>query len=205
MPDIGNSFRIQGTQTVIRRRYMHLLFGFISACLLAAIIWQVVKLRQQQVLTQELKQTPTVLESYDGIDKFSKSSTHPFLKLAVGSSLAQGDNLEQAERLLNELSRNADSRQIRTAAQYNLANAYLRKALASGTETSSQSLPLVQLSKQRYRDLLAEEPAHWSARFNLERALRMAPEGTDRTEDGRIEPVKSVDVIVPGFEKKDLP
>jgi len=64
---------------------------------------------------------------------------------------------------------------------------------------------MVELSKQRYRDLLSEEPYHWPARYNLERALRMAPEGTDRTDDGRVEPLKRVDVIVPGFEKQDLP
>ena len=47
-----------------------------------------------------------------------------------------------------------------------------------------ESLPLIELAKQSYRDLLREDPGDWDARYNLERALWLAPEvaeeGTDQ-------------------------
>ena len=39
-----------------------------------------------------------------------------------------------------------------------------------------KSLPLIELAKQSYRDLLREDPNDWDARYNLERALWLAPE-----------------------------
>ncbi len=78
----------------------------------------------------------------------------------------------------------------------------------SGRNTGNNSIAhmrMVELAKQRYRDLLSEVPDHWPARYNLARALQLAPEGAERNDDERIDPVKSVNVIVPGFEKKDLP
>lgn len=113
--------------------------------------------------------------------------------------------MADAEALLNKLISDTDEQQIRTGAQYNLANLYLREALSGDNAISSHTRPMVELAKQRYRDLLAEMPGHWPARYNLERALRLAPEGTDKAGDEPIDPVKSVNVIVPGFEKKDLP
>ena len=38
------------------------------------------------------------------------------------------------------------------------------------------AVPLVELAKQYYRQVLAEEPAHQEARYNLERALWLQPE-----------------------------
>ena len=44
---------------------------------------------------------------------------------------------------------------------------------------SDQLLPLVELAKQSYRDLLRETPGDWDARYNLERALYLAPESEE--------------------------
>ena len=48
------------------------------------------------------------------------------------------------------------------------------RALAAGDRSDTR--PLVELAKQRYRDLLRAEPQEWDARYNLERALWLAPE-----------------------------
>lgn len=72
---------------------------------------------------------------------------------------------------------------IGEAALYNSGNLYLRQTLAlraggaEGAET--QAMPLLELAKQSYRDLLRRNPAHWDAKYNLERALRLAPETGD--------------------------
>jgi len=190
---------------VIKRRSAHLVFALLSIALMSALAVQALKLRQNKQLATALNAVPDSLVSHDTADTKIPVQDHPAVQLSLGSALARGGNLEDAERILNPLASDSGDKQIHIGAQYNLANAYLRQALVSGDETTSQTLPMVELSKQRYRDLLSEEPYHWPARYNLERALRMAPEGTDRTDDGRVEPLKRVDVIVPGFEKQDLP
>ncbi|HEY8554577.1 MAG TPA: MxaK protein [Burkholderiales bacterium] len=65
--------------------------------------------------------------------------------------------------------------ELAAAAQYNGANIYLRWALElRGEEGVPSALPLLELAKQSYRDLLRAHPRHWDARYNLERALRLA-------------------------------
>lgn len=190
---------------MIKRRSAHLIFALTGICLTGTLAAQAIKLHQHNQLTSALDSIPDSLENLDTIDDTQAMHDHPAVQLSLGSALASGGNLEDAERILNALVSDSSDTQMNIGAQYNLANAYLRQALFSGNETTSKTLPMVELSKQRYRDLLGDMPEHWPARYNLERALRMAPEGSDRLDDGRIDPVKSVDVIVPGFEKQDLP
>ena len=68
---------------------------------------------------------------------------------------------------------------LRLVALYNLGNLYLNEALANGADAAVQSLPLIELAKQSYRDLLRDDPMDWDARYNLELALRLAPEVSD--------------------------
>ena len=205
MPGCGRTLNVENADTVIKRRYAHMMFGLASASLITVLAFQSVKLYQQKQLSNTLNSVPTSIATLDEVDTTRAMFSHPAVQVSVGSALAQGANLEEAERILNPLITDSSEVAIHTGAQYNLANAYLRQALASGTQATSQSLPMVELAKQRYRDLLRDTPEHWQARYNLERALRMAPEGSDRLDDERIDPVKRVNVVVPGFEKKDLP
>ena len=72
---------------------------------------------------------------------------------------------------------------LRRTALYNLGNLHLRQALQVGLDDEGQSLPLVELAKQSYRDLLRRDPNDWDARYNLERTLRLAPEDDDDTDE----------------------
>ena len=65
---------------------------------------------------------------------------------------------------------------LRRLALYNLGNLHLRAALKNKLSPADQLLPLAELAKQSYRDLLRETPDDWDARYNLERALYLAPE-----------------------------
>ena len=65
-------------------------------------------------------------------------------------------------------------------AAYNAATIYLRRASAAGGPASDpQTIPLVELAKEGYRNLLRQDPADWDARYNLDRALRLMPEPDD--------------------------
>ena len=72
---------------------------------------------------------------------------------------------------------------LRRIALYDLGNLHLREALQVGLEDEAQSLPLLELAKQSYRDVLRRDPENWDARYNLERALRLAPEDDDDTDE----------------------
>src|SRR5690606_41486529 len=52
----------------------------------------------------------------------------------------------------------------------------MREAMKYGAADSARWLPMIELAKQSYRTLLRERPSEWDARYNLELALRLAPE-----------------------------
>jgi mxaK protein len=63
------------------------------------------------------------------------------------------------------------------AARFNSANLLLRQALElRAGEQPGQALPLIELAKEQYRELLRRDPQHWDARYNLERAQRLLPD-----------------------------
>lgn len=69
---------------------------------------------------------------------------------------------------------------LAAGALFNAANALLREAdrvAAKGDWVGAR--PLFELAKETYREVLRLEPGRWDARYNLERALRMAPEEDD--------------------------
>ena len=63
------------------------------------------------------------------------------------------------------------------AARYNSANLLLRQALVvrAGAQPG-QAIALIELAKEMYRDVLRDDPQHWAARYNLERAQRLLPD-----------------------------
>lgn len=61
--------------------------------------------------------------------------------------------------------------------RYNLSTLYLQKAVEAADEQSDQTrLPLVELAKQGFRDVLRENPQHWPSRYNLTRAIALVPD-----------------------------
>ncbi len=80
------------------------------------------------------------------------------------------------------------------AAQYNLGNLQLREALALQLRNELQHNPQsVELAKRHYRDALRSDPTHWPSKYNLERALQLAPEVAD---DVPSQPGRAADRVV---------
>jgi mxaK protein len=73
----------------------------------------------------------------------------------------------------------ADTPLGRTA-RFNAANALLREAerLRAGQQPG-QAIALVELAKESLRELLRQDPGHWAARYNLERAQRLQPDADE--------------------------
>lgn len=187
----------------MKRKNVHLGFlgvSFASACFIA---WQIWQLRLAEQINKTVEAVPELAVSGAIPERFEETDDVR-IRLAWASALSTIGQDTEAERLLGILARETQANDVRVIAQYNLANHYLRQAVSGDVETNA-IMPLVELSKQRYRDVLKQEPGHWHARFNLEQALRLAPEGggLDSNEEG--DPIKRVDVIVPDFERGDLP
>lgn len=70
------------------------------------------------------------------------------------------------------------------AARFNAANQLLLQAMVlRGSPLPGQALPLIELAKSGYREVLRVDPQHWDARYNLERAQRLQPDLDDAPAD----------------------
>lgn len=101
------------------------------------------------------------------------------VRFAAAYALAEKGDVQAALNVYRQLE-GEDDAQLGLAARYNSANLYLDQALAlrSGSE-ESRALPLIELAKDSYRELLRQDSDDWDARYNLEQALRLAPELED--------------------------
>jgi len=71
---------------------------------------------------------------------------------------------------------------LRRAAKFNGATLYLQQALRGAAAGGAGALAWVELAKQSYRELLREDSGDWDARYNLEQALRIAPDADSAEE-----------------------
>ena len=86
---------------------------------------------------------------------------------AQAASGADGEALQRYRAL-------QDDTALGQAARFNSANLLLRQAVAvrAGSQPG-MAIALIELAKESYRDVLRADPAHWEARYNLERAQRL--------------------------------
>lgn len=121
-------------------------------------------------------------------DEISSEDARPNVAFAAAWRIGQQGEYVRALTLYKRIAQKTQgaSPEVQLAARYNSANLHFREALrlrsTGGNTAEQQSMPLLELAKQAYRDVLREDPQHWDARYNLERALRLAPEGEDADE-----------------------
>jgi mxaK protein len=98
------------------------------------------------------------------------------VRFAAAYALGAKGKVDAALNAYRELEHVEEDR-VRRDAKFNSATLYLEQALAAqaGADPSA-ALTLVELAKQSYRELLREDPGDWDARYDLERALRLAPD-----------------------------
>jgi mxaK protein len=101
----------------------------------------------------------------------------PELQFALAHALAASGANDEAMNRYRALQ--GDSA-LGQAARYNSANLLVRQAIAvRATPQPGQAIPLLELAKEIYREVLRNDPGQWDARYNLERAQRLLPDPDD--------------------------
>lgn len=180
----------------MRRRTVHVLFAAGALACGGLALYNGLRLQQAQRVNQ------AILQAHQAQ---TLNVELPQARFAAAAAWAEQGELEAALNAYKELTQQAEA-PVRIGALYNLGNLHLREALQDGADEALRSLPLIELAKQRYREVLRQQPAHWDARFNLEIALTLAPEADDPIVEEDEEPDKENRVIstLPGGQI-DLP
>lgn len=109
-----------------------------------------------------------------GVPAAPAAGAAPELQFAHAHALAASGVVDAALKRYQALE--GDER-LGQAARFNSANLLLREAVRVREGPSpGQAIPLVEMAKETYRDLLRQAPDHWDARYNLERAQRLVPD-----------------------------
>jgi mxaK protein len=108
-----------------------------------------------------------------------QASSPAQIKFARARELDQKNDQAAALAIYKNLESEAGGT-LRNDARFNSGNLYMRKAqVLKNTPQSAQAVPLVELAKQSYREVLRADPHYWDARYNLERALRAQPDADE--------------------------
>ena len=88
----------------------------------------------------------------------------------------QVGHYQQARIIYSKLEHSQD-RPLRLATLFNLGNTYLEQAAGIDLKLDAdRALPLLELAKVSYREVLRLDSQYWDAKYNLERALQISPD-----------------------------
>lgn len=149
----------------MKRRHIHLAFAF------GGILFGALTTFEALQLTRAYRVNSAILNA----DGEALDAALPRARFARAATLAKSGNYDSAVSAYKELVQ-TDAKGLKHAALFNLGNVHLHEALLRGPQDETRWLPMIEFAKQSYRSLLREDPAAWDARYNLEYALRLAPE-----------------------------
>ncbi|TAL96964.1 MAG: MxaL protein [Paraburkholderia sp.] len=185
----------------MRRASIHIAFGTLAFCLAGIAIYDGATLSYERSVAHAVVTLSTVggakPEARGIVDDAAE------VRLARAMFLSKTGDYAGAQRLYDGLITADTNKAIQIAALFDLGNMYLREATRSDPPGSIQSLPMLEQAKERYRSVLRLAPDDWDARYNLERALRLAPEMHVDSNESDIR--KQAHVKVRGAQSEDLP
>ena len=162
----------------MKRAHGHLAFALVAAALSVLTAGEALRLQHAQRINTAVAEWTTAPIP----DPHAADHLPPEARLARAVALSRRDYDGALAAYKSIIQSNRED--LHRIALYDLGNLNLRQAVQYGLADEAQSLPLTELAKQSYRDLLRRDPTDWDARYNLERALRLAPEeDADASED----------------------
>lgn len=182
------------------RRTMHLAFAAAAVLCITAMVTQALRLRR----AVETNRAIAVAAQWAAHPPADMPVTDRAIALAHAAALSKAGNSDAALHLFNALAVSGTGDPLSRAALFDTGNLYLRQGLRQAGNPAV-FLPLLELAKQRYRELLRVDPDDWDARFNLERALRYAPEDKEAFEQPDDRPVERPPNKLPDLLAPDLP
>jgi mxaK protein len=180
----------------MRRRTGHAIFAVATAALLALLAAQWMRVAQAERVNRAIAHAA---------EPAAPDRALPEARFARALALARAGHYEAAVAAQKAFIAEEHGA-LGLAMQYDLGNLHLREALARRGADAADVLPLVELAKQSYRDVLRADPGDWDARYNLERALALAPESDDESAEAA-EPTanKERTVTTAHVGRSDLP
>ena len=167
----------------IKRRHIHAAFGAAAIVLAATALNNGMQLNRIAHLNDDIAAAGQRLDivTPDQVERTPEAA------LAQSAGLASAGDYDKAAQSYKRLTL-SQRPEIRHVALLNLGNLHLRESLREDVRPEKERA-LVELAKQSYRDLLDSWPDDWSARYNLERALWIAPEREDNETSAAPPPV----------------
>jgi mxaK protein len=156
----------------MRRRSMHWVFAVAATTFASAAGLQVLRFERATHINAAIRSA-----SVTSLDR-----SVPEARVARAIVLSRAGDYEGA-LLAYKAVIQGDRADLQHLALYDLGNLHMRAAMKDPQAPTDQVLPLIELAKQSYRDVLRETPDDWDARYNLERALYLAPETEEDTAD----------------------
>ncbi len=178
--------------------------SMLAALVLAWSAWQWNTAHRSASMVQTAAQAPVPDTAASAA---ARRDGDPRVLLPQASRLRSQGRHDDAVRILQALAARDDiAAPMAQVVRYNLGNELLALALQSNTKgDEDRAMTLVELAKQRYREVLREAPQHWDARHNLDIALRLSPE-TDAPPAGeRPTNIQRIQVDLRGMRGVDLP
>lgn len=156
-----------------------LLVAGLLAVMYFTLQWRTASHFNQSVIAQEYQQAGKV-DSEKGV----------FSKAFDAQQRIDFDTALEAYQLIE----NSEDTVLKFQVKYNMATLYLQRALvARDRDDTDIAMPLLELSKHLYRQILRDDPQHWNAKYNLERALQLAPDLPEEEAAEEIMPERSPD------------
>ncbi len=155
----------------MRRRWAHLAFGA-SALVCAGLAGY-----ETARFFEAKRVNAAIVSASSGTS--AQESAFPEARLAEAIRLGKSGQYEDALQRYKALSRGSRA-DLATDALYNAGNLHFREAMKEGRDAAVRMLPLIELAKQSYRSALRRDPENWDVRYNLDRALWLAPELDER-------------------------
>jgi mxaK protein len=117
------------------------------------------------------------------------------------------ENFQETVRAFARVTTATDEPRLRQLARYDLATLYLERGLQLlAAEQPDQATPLLELAKGMYRERLRVDPEHWDSKYNLEQALRAAPDAEEEEPPPELRnPGPSSRAVGAGRGKRQLP
>lgn len=156
------------------RTLIHTVFGALALCCAAWAAYSWTRIQQAERIDRAV--TSASLNPSGASRDDATLDDAPQVRLARAIALSKAGAYDAAARLYNGLIHEERLDELGRAALFDLGNMYLREGSGDGTAGAVRSLAMIGEAKARYRILLRASPDDWDARYNLERALWLAPE-----------------------------